>query len=181
MIDTATTLYISLGSNIEPGANIASARDALFTALGNACMSPVYQSPAVGMTGPDFYNAVVSGTTTQSLPDSIALLQQIETTHGRVRTSNKFIDRTLDLDLLLYGDQVCSPATYGNDNHTPDNIPGEIVLPHPEILQQAYVLQPLADVAGDLKHPESGITIAEHCIRLKMESPELFAALKQLS
>jgi len=86
MIDTATTLYISLGSNIEPGANIASARDALFTALGNACMSPVYQSPAVGMTGPDFYNAVVSGTTTQSLhcirlkmesPELFAALKQL--------------------------------------------------------------------------------------------------------
>ena len=178
MIDTASTLYISLGSNIEPAANIASARDELFKVLDNACMSPVYQSPAVGMTGADFHNAVVSGVTTQSLTATITMLATIEGNHGRIRTSDKFSDRTLDLDLLLFGDLVCSPVPYGNDNRGTDNIPGEIELPHPEILQQAYVLQPLADIAGSLKHPVSGITMAEHRNRLMNESRELFDALK---
>jgi len=167
------TIYISLGSNIDPHEHLNSACDELFKLLEESRKSPVYHSPAVGMTGPDFLNAVVCGRTTQSVEKTVSALYDLERTHGRIRTSNKFSDRTLDLDLLLYGNQV-----HNSDSADTDET---IVLPHPEILQQAYVLQPLADLAGDLIHPLCGVTINELRSRLEAQSPEKFSSLKMIS
>lgn len=163
------TVYISLGSNIDPLANLHSALDVLFNVLENGRISPIYQSSAVGMTGPDFLNAVVSGSTTLTVEELVGKLYDIERNHGRIRTSNKFSDRTLDLDLLLYDAHVQNTDSADSDSN--------IVLPHPEILQQAYVLQPLADIASDLAHPLCGVSIAELCRNLKAEAAEKFSSL----
>ena len=64
-------IYISVGSNIDPHVYIKNAREQLFAQLQNPLMSPVYQSPAVGMTGPDFLNAVIGGDTNQSVELSL--------------------------------------------------------------------------------------------------------------
>ena len=168
-----STVYISLGSNIDPLANLNSARDALFSAFDNGQISPVYQSSAVGMIGPDFLNAVVGATTALSVEEVVRKLYEIERNHGRIRTSNKFSDRTLDLDLLLYDAHIQNTESPDNDD--------SIVLPHPEILQQAYVLQPLADIAGDLVHPICGVTTNELLMSLKSRAPEKFSSLVVVS
>jgi len=149
-------------------------RKTLFDLLGNAVISPIYQSPAVGMKGNDFLNAVISGTTNKTVSDLVQTLRQIECNAGRVRTADKFSDRTLDLDLLLYGDLVCTQTT--------SNKSGEktVTLPHPEILTEAYVLQPLADIAGNLIHPATGTEITDLLLQLQQASPQKFLSLQQI-
>ena len=106
----AVDIYISLGSNIEPAQHLARARDELLEWFDDGQLSPVYQSAPVGMSGADFLNAVVAGYTTTSLPEVVDKLLEIELTHGRIRTANKFSDRTIDLDLLIYCLLYTSPS-----------------------------------------------------------------------
>lgn len=162
-------IVVSVGSNIDPLMHVREACNALSTQLNNPELSPIYQSPAVGMKGADFMNAVVGGYTNHTLAETINWLHQLENAHGRKRGRDKFIDRTLDLDLLLYSDYVSTPGTTINDK--------SVVLPHPEITQQAYVLQPLTDIAGELVHPVYGQTIFELHKQLKTASPEIFLPL----
>ena len=169
------TVFISIGSNIDPHNHLIGAHQTLSDLLGNAVISPIYQSPAVGMKGNDFLNAVISGVTKKTLSDLMQTLSQIECKAGRVRTADKFSDRTLDLDLLLYGDRVCT--------QTINNTSGQktVTLPHPEILTEAHVLQPLADIAGDFIHPAVGVNIADLLLKLKQESPQKFLSLQQIN
>ncbi len=160
-------IYISLGSNIAPETNLNSAIVTISAKLEHTSASPVYRSAAVGMEGADFLNAVIGGFTKAPLPDVINWLHEIELAHGRVRTQNKFSDRTLDLDLLLYGDSVCNPAESAG-----------IELPHPEITDQAYVLQPLADIAASLVHPTRHCTINSLLLQLQSEHPDKAASLQ---
>lgn len=167
---TASDIYISLGSNINPEENLYSAIQALQSRLDNCQYSRVYCSPAVGMQGADFLNAVVSGSTSESMYTVVSWLLETEKAHGRVRTENKFTDRTLDLDLLLYGNCVYEPT---------DEL--AITLPHPDIIDQAYVLQPLADIAGHLIHPVCNCSIDALLARLKTDYPDKFAALQAVT
>ena len=157
-----TLIYISLGSNIDPIKNTEKAIDTLKRALTDYTVSTVYRSPAVGMQGDDFYNAVVGGYTCKSVDQVLQWLRDIEGRHGRVRTDNKFVDRPLDLDLLLYAAEV---------SHN---------LPHPDIEQQAYVLQPLAEVAGTLVHPVINRSIVAMNNALKFCCPEKYNVLTPL-
>lgn len=166
------SVYISLGSNIDAPHHIAQAREKLLGLLTASEISPVYQSPAVGMQGNDFLNAVVAGTTSDPVYSLIEILRELENSSGRVRTENKFTDRTLDLDLLLYGDLVCKPSEL-------DTSP--LTLPSPEILEQAYVLKPFADIAGDVVHPVLGQKISEIYECKKRETPGMFLTLKQIT
>lgn len=140
-------VYVSIGSNIERETNIRSAIAELRRRYGRLIISPIYESEAVGFTGAAFYNAVIGW---QTDTDALALnaeLRAIESAHGRRRNEAKFCSRSLDLDLLTWGDAVIQR-------------PG-LILPRPEILEQAYVLRPLADIAGDLRHPRDGRTLRE--------------------
>ena len=169
----SSLIYISLGSNIEPEKHMRIACDELKRQLAQAVTSPVYQSPAIGMEGADFLNAVIGGNTFLSPAGIISLLREIETAHGRVRSKNKFSDRTLDLDLLLFGELITQ------NDVTESGF--SINLPHPEITEQAYVIQPLADIAPDVKHPIRSSTISQLCQQMKTESPGSFNALKKIT
>jgi len=141
-------VYISIGTNIEPAVNVAGALKELRKCYGNLIVSTVYRCPPVGFEGPDFYNLVVGFDTGDSATAVRQVLRAIEEVHHRERRTERFYDRTLDLDLLLYGDMVCD--THG------------LHLPRHEILQYAFVLRPLAEIAGELRHPVTGLSYAEH-------------------
>ena len=139
-------IYISLGSNIERENHIRAGLDALYAEFGDLQVSRVFESEAVGFNGRPFYNLVVAAQTDLPLVTVCHRLRTMEFVHGRELDAKKFAPRTLDLDLLLYGDLVCD---------TP------ITLPRGEILTNAFVLWPLAELAPTLHHPLDGRTMGE--------------------
>ncbi len=132
-------VYISIGSNIDRDTNIRAGVAELRGCFGELVISSVYESQPVGFTGDDFYNLVVGFDTTQEVHNVNTHLHNIERDHGRIRNGQRFNSRTLDLDLLVYGNAVIHE--HG------------LTLPRDEILRYAFVLCPLAEIAGDEKHP----------------------------
>jgi 2-amino-4-hydroxy-6-hydroxymethyldihydropteridine diphosphokinase len=110
--------------------------------FGELRLSTLYRNPAIGFPGDDFLNLAAGFTTRLPLPAVQQRLEYIEAQHGRDTDRPKFASRTLDLDLLLYGDTV---------RRQPDP-----ELPRADVLQYAYVLKPLAELAGDALHPVEG-------------------------
>lgn len=139
-----TRVFVGIGSNIEPALHIRAALDALTAAYGELLVSPVYESEAIGFAGPAFLNLVVAFDTVQSLADVGQQLALIERNNEYLGGAEKFSSRTLDLDLLLYGNCV--------------GVFERIELPRTDILDYAYTLWPLADIAGDAVHPVRGIS-----------------------
>ncbi|MGJ0484228.1 MAG: 2-amino-4-hydroxy-6-hydroxymethyldihydropteridine diphosphokinase [Methylomicrobium sp.] len=139
--------YISIGSNIEKEKNIQSALRSLALFFGGLVASSTYETEAVGFTGDTFYNLIVGFDSDQDVKSIAKQLRQIELDHGRTRECQKFSSRTLDLDLILYGDLVISD--------------GRLQIPRDEIEKYAFVLEPLAEIAGDQKHPVTGISYRE--------------------
>jgi 2-amino-4-hydroxy-6-hydroxymethyldihydropteridine diphosphokinase len=139
--------WLSLGSNQLPRRYLPSAIAELRASFGQLDISPVYESEAVGFTGENFLNLVVGIHTNQSVQAVNHHLKEIEDRHDRVRNENRFAARTLDIDLLTYGDQIID-----SDG---------IRLPRDEILRYAFVLQPLSDVAADEFHPIVGRTYGD--------------------
>lgn len=142
-----TEVYFGLGSNIDAERNIRSGVRALRDALEDCRLSPVYRSRAVGFDGDDFINLVAVARTALDPGELRDFLRALEDRHGRRRDVPKFSDRSLDIDILLYGDRV---------SDAPD-----LPLPRPEILRFAHVLKPLADLAPHLPLPGDGRTLAE--------------------
>lgn len=141
-------VYLSLGSNVEREENIRAALRGLKKQFGELIISPVYECPAVGFSGDDFYNLVVGFDSELAVGEIAAILRKLEDDNGRIRGADKFAPRTLDINLLTYGDTV--------------GVVDAIELPRDEILKYAFVLKPLADVAADEKHPLTGNTYKEH-------------------
>lgn len=142
-----TRVYLSLGSNIEPEKYLRAALVELRARFGAIIVSPIYRYPAVGFDGPDFLNLAVGLDTDL---DPIGLndwLHALEDRNGRKRDVLRFSSRTLDVDIVLYGDRVLKG-------------PGNLEVPRPE-LKHAFVLQPLADIAADVAHPLSGQRIGQ--------------------
>ncbi len=150
---------VSLGSNIDAERNIRAAIRALRERHGELTVSPVYQTEAVGFDGDDFLNLAVSFRSDEPVKVVAASLKQIEDDLGRDRSQPKFSARRIDLDLLTFGDAVIDE-------------PG-LQLPRDEILKNAFVLKPLADIHGDLKHPVTGTTLAEHWQQMAPEAARI--------
>ncbi|NOT11038.1 MAG: 2-amino-4-hydroxy-6-hydroxymethyldihydropteridine diphosphokinase [Methylococcaceae bacterium] len=138
--------FIGLGSNLEnPEAQIQSAHRAIADLDGveELAFSGLYQSVPMGPKDqPDYINAVMAVKT--SLPPQVFLrcLQSIEHQQGRVRDGQRWGARTLDLDLLIYGDQQIQ---------TPD-----LTVPHPGIAERAFVLYPLHELTSQIQVPGMG-------------------------
>ncbi len=132
-----TRAWISAGTNVEPEYNMRAAIENLRQAFGELVLSPVYRTRAVGFEGDDFLNMVI-GIDTHLPPDRLRTrLREIEKRQGRKRGEEKFSPRTIDLDLLTWGDLVDAAAG----------------IPRDEILRYAFVLKPLADVAPEEFYP----------------------------
>ena len=147
-METAT-VYIGIGSNLaDPIAQVRQAVQSLDTLPQTRCLacSPLYRSKPLGPSGqPDYLNAVAALATTLPALELLAQLQAIETAQGRVRTI-RWGPRTLDLDILLYGDvQLSEPR---------------LIIPHPRLRERAFVLYPLRELAPGLRLPD-GTTLAE--------------------
>lgn len=138
--------YIAFGSNQDaPLAQLQIARETLreHADMQEVAASSIYRTPPWGFTEqPDFYNAVIAYDSALSAQDLLCLLQSIETAQHRQRPF-KNAPRTLDLDILTYGDQ---------QEHTPT-----LSLPHPRMHERAFVLEPLAEIAPQLMIAGQGI------------------------
>ena len=140
-------VFLSLGSNIDRERHIRAALDALVQYFGELQVSRVFESEAVGFAGDNFYNLVVGMRTDLPVGQLALRLREIEDANGRVRSGPKFSARTLDIDILTY-----------------DNLVGEIdgvKLPRGEVKKNAFVLQPLAELAPQQLHPETGQSFAQ--------------------
>ena len=152
-------VVISVGTNIDREINLKAALAVLRHTYGALQMSPVYSNPAVGFTGPEFYNLVVSFETTQTVTEVTTFLHGVEATQGRTRQGNRLDSRELDLDLLLYGDQV---------------LHGEgIDVPRGEIQHQPYVLMPLSRLLPNDRHPVTQESYTEMWIHMRKTSTVL--------
>jgi 2-amino-4-hydroxy-6-hydroxymethyldihydropteridine diphosphokinase len=140
-------IYISLGSNIDRDQNTRAGIEALRQRFGELELSSVYESEAVGFEGDAFYNMVIACEVDEDVNSVNRALAEIEDAHGRDRSGPRFSSRTLDLDLLLYDDLVL-------DNNG-------LKLPREEILKNAFVLWPLAEIAPQRVHPVAGRSYAE--------------------
>jgi len=139
-------VYVSIGSNVERRKNIALVLEKLADEFGPIEQSSVYESDAVGFNSAPFYNLVVGFQTAESPRDIQARLHAIEDSCGRVR-SGRLSARTMDLDLLLYADRVIREKG--------------LSIPRADITRYAFVLCPLAEIAGMQKHPVSGERYAD--------------------
>lgn len=141
-----TTVLLSLGSNVQPTHYLRLAVEALRARFGPIDVSPAYRTAAVGFDGPDFVNNGVQLQTDWELQALDDWLHALEDRHGRDRSGPRFSDRTLDVDVVFFGDRIVEG-------------PGHLRVPRPE-LKHAFVLKPLADIAPAFVDPLSGKTLA---------------------
>jgi 2-amino-4-hydroxy-6-hydroxymethyldihydropteridine diphosphokinase len=148
-------VFVSIGSNQDREASLRRAVRELEQAFDDVRLSPIYETAAVGFEGEDFFNLVASFETRTPLPALLEQLRQIETRCGRVRAGKRFGPRTMDIDVLTYGDHVSEDE--GLD------------VPRAEMLSQAYVLRPMAELAPGLRHPLLGESFAALRERLHLD------------
>jgi 2-amino-4-hydroxy-6-hydroxymethyldihydropteridine diphosphokinase len=149
-----TQVFLGLGSNLDREKNIRAGLLALKTIFGDLTLSSVYESESVGFKGSYFYNLVVAIHTELTIAQLSDALKKIEDDNGRVRTGPKYSPRTLDIDILTYGDFV--------------GVEAGVELPRAEVTENAFVLLPLAELAPRELHP-----------RLKTSYAELWASYNQ--
>ncbi|MGL0938180.1 2-amino-4-hydroxy-6-hydroxymethyldihydropteridine diphosphokinase [Vibrio vulnificus] len=140
------TVYIGVGSNIEREKHVRAAWQEL-TLLGEALQaSPIYECAAVGFDSHAFFNFVIRLNTSMTLEELAFQLRQIEMRWGREENAAKYQDRTLDLDIVLFGECISSQK--------PE-------LPRSDIFKYPFVIQPLYDLQPDLVIPGDGRTVEE--------------------
>jgi len=130
--------FIGLGSNLnDPERQLRRAcreLESLPHSRGRGCSSLYRSRPLGPQNQPDFVNAVVELSTALAPQQLLRQLQRIESSHGRVRSGERWGPRPLDLDLLLFGERII---------RTPS-----LTVPHPGLTERAFVLYPLLEVAG---------------------------------
>lgn len=139
-------IYISIGSNQDAARQIRYGVQRLDEMFSHLKLSKVYESEAVGFDGDNFLNLVARAETQMTIAQVEQVFKAIEKEAGRRRDVPKFSDRALDIDLLLYDDVICQQP---------------IRLPRGEILHHAFVLQPLAEIEPQRKHPVVNKTYQE--------------------
>lgn len=142
-----TAVYIAAGSNVEPERNLALASRELCREFPDVRFSPWYRNQAVGFEGDDFINFVAGFTTDLPIEVVLPRLHAIETLCGRPRGAPRWAPRSMDLDMLLYGDLIRDEP--------------KLKLPRPDLMKRAFMLGPLADLAPELVHPTLKATIGE--------------------
>jgi 2-amino-4-hydroxy-6-hydroxymethyldihydropteridine diphosphokinase len=141
--------FLSLGSNIEPEENLPKAVAKLAQASKLVAVSPVWETPPLGVVDqPNFLNAAMVVETDES-PETFKnkILRCIEDDLGRVRTAEKFGPRPIDIDIMFFNNQILDV----DNRHIPD----------PEVLERPFVAIPLAEIAPDYRHPETGQTLRD--------------------
>ncbi len=156
----AVRAYVGLGSNLDdPERQIIRALSELAKLPRTRFIkhSRLYQSAPLGPPAqPDYVNAVALLETGLSAKELLERLLEIEYRHGRIRSDEQWGPRTLDLDLLLYGEQHYA------DRH--------LTLPHPRLHERAFVLYPLAELDPELHIPGKGPLreLLKHCSKQKL-------------
>lgn len=139
--ERGVTVYLGVGSNVDPQANIRKGIELIRSRFGVIAVSPMYRSAAWGVAEPqpDYINLAVSAVTDKDLFATRSELRFIEESLGRKRTADKFARRTLDIDLLLYGDTLIKDEW------------GQI--PHPHLFTKRFVHMPMMDIAQNVTIP----------------------------
>jgi 2-amino-4-hydroxy-6-hydroxymethyldihydropteridine diphosphokinase len=145
------TVYLALGSNLgDKNLNLQRALQLIAEKIGIfSAISSVYETQPWGFESPNtFLNSVVAVETTLSPFEVLTVSQEIEKETGRTgKTVNTYQDRVIDIDLILYGNQIIQSQ--------------ELEIPHPLFHQRLFVLEPLNEIAPELVHPVLGKTIAK--------------------
>ena len=152
-------IYLSIGTNIgERLLNIEKASELISNRLGVIrSVSSTYETGAWGYISDNrYYNNCLSLSTSLSPQDLLSEIKSIEMSMGRVRNSDGYSDRIIDIDLLFYGSEVI-------------DIPG-LKVPHPRLGERKFVLVPLLEIAPDLVHPQFQLTIREMAEQCKDNS-----------
>jgi len=146
------TAYIALGANLgDPAAALLQAMDDMDNIKGISLVSRscLYRTAPIASSGPDYVNAVVEILTVLTAPALLIQLQQLENLAGRERPFFN-APRTLDLDVLLYGDAQIESQS--------------LIIPHPRMNERAFVLVPLAEIAPTRVKPEQLRLISDQSI-----------------
>ena len=139
-------VFLNIGSNIDRDDNIRSGLKSLNKAFGELKLSSVYESEPVGFDGACFYNMAASFDTDLSLSDVIQVLKAIEDVHGRVRGEIHFAPRTLDIDVVSYGELI--------------GFHDGVELPRPELYYNGFVLWPMSELASNDIDKKTGLSYA---------------------
>ena len=135
-------LHLNIGSNKNRRINIRLALNKLKSNFTDITVSSIFESPAEGFVGSNFYNVGVNAKTKNNINEVVGILHDIENSLGRDRSLPKFSSRIIDLDLVLYNDAIDE----------------DLKVPRRDILKYAFVLAPLAELNPEDIHPQEGIS-----------------------
>lgn len=159
-------VFIGIGSNLgDPRKNCTEAIDRIKAHPGCEVLeiSPFYSTEPVGVEDQNWYtNAVIAIHTSLKAEELIKVLLGIEKGMGRIRTLNRWESRTIDLDILLFGDEIINKKN--------------LKVPHPLMNKRRFVMAPIADIAPEKIHPVLGKTMAQ----ILVEIPDTEQPVKNL-
>ncbi len=152
-------VYLSLGSNIDPEANVMAAVRELGREVRITGISTVYRTKALGGSQPDYYNCVLRAETALQ-PEELkfGLLRRIEQCLGRERGEDRYAPRTIDIDILIYGSAVVDGLG--------------LTVPDPDILERPFLAAGLLELDPLIVLPGRGRSLAEECQSMDMGGME---------